>query len=82
MDLATSETESFMDQQVNENNSLVAEGLSCLRSDQLLFKEISFNLSSGEVLQIEGANGSGENKPAQNSLWTCPSGRGIYKLER
>ena len=60
MDLATSETESFMDQQVNENNSLVAEGLSCLRSEELLFKDISFNLSSGEVLQIEGANGSGK----------------------
>ena len=60
MDLATSETASFMDQQGIENNSLVAEGISCLRNEELLFKDISFNLSSGEVLQIEGANGSGK----------------------
>jgi len=49
-----------MNQQDIENNSLFAEGLSCLRNEQLLFKEINFNLSSGEVLQIEGTNGSGK----------------------
>jgi heme exporter protein A len=60
MDVATSETDAFMNQQGIENNSLVAEGLSCLRNEDLLFEGISFNLSSGEVLQIEGANGSGK----------------------
>jgi len=60
-----------MNQQSIENNSLFAEGLSCLRNEQLLFKEINFNLSSGEVLQIEGTNGSGKNKPASDTLWTC-----------
>ena len=60
MDLATSETDAFMNQQGIENNSLVAEGLSCLRNEDLLFEGISFNLSSGEVMQIEGANGSGK----------------------
>jgi len=54
MDLATNETEAFMNQQGIENNSLFAEGLSCLRGEELLFEEISFKLSSGEVLQIEG----------------------------
>ncbi len=60
MDLATSETEAFMSQQGIDENSLFAEGLSCLRNEDLLFEEISFKLSSGEVLQIEGANGSGK----------------------
>ena len=60
MGLATNETEAFMNQQSIENNSLFAEGLACLRNEQLLFEEISFKLSSGEVLQIEGANGSGK----------------------
>ena len=49
-----------MSQQNIENNSLFAEGLSCLRNEDLLFEEISFKLSSGEVLQIEGTNGSGK----------------------
>ena len=60
MDMTTSETDASMNQQGFENNLLVAEGLSCLRSEELLFEEISFTLSSGEVLQVEGANGSGK----------------------
>lgn len=60
MDLATNKTEALMNQQGIENNSLFAEGLSCLRNEELLFGEISFKLSSGEVLQIKGANGSGK----------------------
>jgi len=60
MDIATSETEAFMNQHVTESNSLVAEGLSCLRNEEMLFENITFSLTSGEVLQIEGANGSGK----------------------
>ncbi len=39
---------------------LAAEDLECTRDDRLLFNGLSFSLGSGEVLQIEGPNGSGK----------------------
>ena len=41
-------------------SSLDAIGLSCFRNDQLLFEDLNFSLSSGEVLQITGPNGCGK----------------------
>lgn len=37
-----------------------AEGLSCVRDARTLFKQLSFELSAGEIIQIEGDNGSGK----------------------
>lgn len=37
-----------------------ANNLACTRDDRLLFSELSFDLDAGEVLQIEGPNGSGK----------------------
>ncbi|MDH5612330.1 MAG: cytochrome c biogenesis heme-transporting ATPase CcmA [Gammaproteobacteria bacterium] len=34
--------------------------LECVRDDRLLFRDLSFTLAAGEILQIEGANGSGK----------------------
>ncbi|USE39671.1 cytochrome c biogenesis heme-transporting ATPase CcmA [Endozoicomonas sp. SCSIO W0465] len=34
--------------------------LSCERDDRLLFSNVSFQLGSGEILQIEGRNGAGK----------------------
>ena len=34
--------------------------LSCERDDRLLFSDLSFSLSAGEILQIEGRNGAGK----------------------
>ena len=47
---------------MSETNSslLSAENLECTRDDRLLFNGLSFSLGSGEVLQIEGPNGSGK----------------------
>jgi len=39
---------------------LDARALECTRDDRLLFSGLSFELEAGEVLQIEGANGSGK----------------------
>jgi heme exporter protein A len=39
---------------------LQAQNLQCLRGESLLFEGLSFGVASGEVLQIEGANGSGK----------------------
>ena len=34
--------------------------LACTRGDHLLFSNLSFSLSAGELLQVEGVNGSGK----------------------
>ena len=39
---------------------LTTDKLECTRDDRLLFNGLSFSLDSGEVLQIEGPNGSGK----------------------
>jgi heme exporter protein A len=39
---------------------LSTDNLECTRDDRLLFSGLAFSLDSGEVLQIEGPNGSGK----------------------
>ncbi|MGZ8249221.1 cytochrome c biogenesis heme-transporting ATPase CcmA [Methylomagnum sp.] len=39
---------------------LQALNLECLRGESLLFENLSFGVAPGEVLQVEGANGSGK----------------------
>ena len=34
--------------------------LSCVREDNILFSDLSFTVSSGEIVQIEGPNGVGK----------------------
>ena len=41
-------------------SKLTVNNLSCQRGYNLLFENLSFNLSSGEVLKISGPNGSGK----------------------
>lgn len=43
-----------------ENLSLQGIGLSCVRDDRVLFEELNFELASGQVLLLEGQNGSGK----------------------
>jgi heme exporter protein A len=42
------------------NCNLIVEGLQCIRDDRVLFDDLSFRLDSGQLLQIEGRNGSGK----------------------
>ncbi|WP_241647492.1 cytochrome c biogenesis heme-transporting ATPase CcmA [Rosenbergiella metrosideri] len=39
---------------------LQALNLSCYRDERVLFKELTFTLSAGEIMQIEGENGVGK----------------------
>lgn len=39
---------------------LEVSNLACTRGDHLLFRELSFDLAAGELMQVQGANGSGK----------------------
>lgn len=41
--------------------ALQADGIACRRGERLLFADIRFTLSAGEVLLLRGANGSGKS---------------------
>jgi heme exporter protein A len=43
-----------------DKKKLEARELSCIRDERVLFSELSFTLTSGQVLLIEGANGAGK----------------------
>ncbi len=44
----------------NSQPCLAVEGLQCIRDDRILFEDLNFTLSEGQLLQIEGHNGSGK----------------------
>ncbi|MGD2054342.1 MAG: cytochrome c biogenesis heme-transporting ATPase CcmA [Gammaproteobacteria bacterium] len=44
----------------NTESLLITENLECTRDDRRLFSGLAFSLDRGEVLQIEGPNGSGK----------------------
>ena len=39
---------------------LSAENLTCIREERILFDHLNLDVSSGDIVQIEGANGSGK----------------------
>lgn len=41
-------------------HQLLATNLSCIRDDRILFSELTFKLTNGQVLLLEGRNGSGK----------------------
>jgi heme exporter protein A len=44
----------------DSNNRLRADNLSCLRGELLLFDALRFEAGAGQLLQVEGPNGSGK----------------------
>jgi len=40
---------------------LTIDSLTCERAERLLFKDLSFSLAAGDVLQVTGANGAGKS---------------------
>ncbi|WP_448546514.1 cytochrome c biogenesis heme-transporting ATPase CcmA [Thalassotalea fusca] len=39
---------------------LSAEGLTCIREERILFEDLNFEITPGEIVQIEGPNGAGK----------------------
>jgi heme exporter protein A len=46
--------------QIKPDHLLQGSGLSCIRDDRVLFEGLGFELASGQVLLLEGKNGSGK----------------------
>ena len=46
---------------MNLNQALIAKELTCVRGDKELFRNLSFEISPGSILQITGGNGSGKS---------------------
>ena len=46
--------------QAQSTRSFEGRGLSCIRDDRVLFEKLAFELVSGQVLLLEGKNGSGK----------------------
>ncbi len=46
--------------QTRSTHTLEGTGLSCIRDDRVLFEQLAFELVSGQVLLLEGKNGSGK----------------------
>jgi heme exporter protein A len=44
----------------NISHNLEIKKLQCIRDDRVLFENLNFSLSAGQLLQIEGHNGSGK----------------------
>ncbi|HED52339.1 MAG TPA: cytochrome c biogenesis heme-transporting ATPase CcmA [Gammaproteobacteria bacterium] len=44
----------------DQTDTLEARDLTCIRDDRNLFSELSFTLNTGQVLLVEGRNGSGK----------------------
>jgi heme exporter protein A len=45
---------------VTQSVSFEGLGLSCIRDDRLLFEQLNFSLQAGQILLLEGKNGSGK----------------------
>ena len=62
------------------NQTLKIENLTCIRGGREVFKDISFEISSGQALQITGLNGSGKTSLLRiiAGLIRFPSGQISY----
>ena len=67
----------------NDKIQLRADKLTCIREDRILFDELSFRLDSGDILQVEGANGTGKTSLLRilAGLSQPYSGRVFYNAE-
>lgn len=59
---------------------LVAEGLSARRGEDLIFRDVSFEIAGGEALVVKGANGSGKSTLLRVLAGLLPAEKGTAKL--
>ena len=60
---------------------LVAEGLSARRGEDLIFRDISFEVEAGEALVVKGPNGSGKSTLLRVLAGLLPAVSGTARLD-
>lgn len=45
---------------IDKNILITAEQLTCIREDRVLFDQLCFDAKAGDIIQVEGANGTGK----------------------
>src|SRR6185437_16791991 len=60
--------------------SLTAEKLACVRGDRQLFSGLDFEVKSGEVLVVEGANGVGKTSLLRLIAGFLPPAKGAVRI--
>ena len=58
-------------------SKLIVNNLSCQKGYNLLFENLSFEINSGEVLKVSGANGSGKTSVSYTHLRAHETGRNL-----
>lgn len=60
---------------------LVATGLACVRGGRRIFQDIGFELSPGQLLLVEGANGAGKTSLLRLVAGFLPAAAGSVRIE-
>jgi len=58
---------------------LQAQSLECSKNDTVLFRDFGFALNSGEILQVDGANGSGKTSLLRILCGLAQADQGVVK---
>lgn len=58
---------------------LEAQALECSKNDMVLFSDFGFALNSGEILQVDGANGSGKTSLLRILCGLAQADQGVVK---
>lgn len=67
--------------ELNSIHSLAVTDLCCLRGGRLLFRDLSFSVPAGEVLSVEGPNGSGKTSLLRTIAGFLAPAQGLIVLK-
>ena len=71
----------FGGREVNFISSVSAESLTCIRGGRLVFRDVSFSLAAGQVLALEGPNGSGKTSLLRLIAGFLPQAQGTIRVQ-
>lgn len=60
---------------------LIASGLACVRGERELFSGVNFSLSAGQLLLLQGANGSGKSSFLRLIAGLLPAAAGTLQID-